>query len=111
MAARARLALVVLASALVAGAALNAAAHDAAALSRLDAGERDGARHVASFRFATSLDGSTRRDALSFAKDGGSDDAPSSSPPSPRDPEKPETHAKKERVRKEKCEPMKHPAE
>jgi len=98
MAARARLALVVLASALVAGAAL-------------DAGERDGARHVASFRFATSLDGSTRRDALSFAKDGGSDDAPSSSPPSPRDPEKPETHAKKERVHKKKCEPMKHPAE
>ena len=111
MAARARLALVVLASALVAGAALDAAAHDAAALSRLDAGERDGARHVASFRFATSLDGSTRRDALSFAKDGGSDDAPSSSPPSPRDPEKPETHAKKERVHKKKCEPMKHPAE
>ena len=116
MAARARLALVVLASALVAGAALNAAAHDAAALSRLDAGERDGARHVASFRFASSLEGSslegsTRRDALSFAKDGGSDDAPSSSPPSPRDSEKPKTHAKKERVHKKKCEPMKHPAE
>lgn len=111
MAARARLAVVVLASALVAGAALDAGAHDAAALSFLDAGERDGARHVASFRFASSLEGSTRRDALSFAKDGGTDDAPSSSPPSPRDPEKPEKHAKKKRVHKKKCAPMKHPAE
>ena len=41
MAARARLAVVVLASALVAGAALDAGAHDAAALSFLDAGKAD----------------------------------------------------------------------
>ena len=113
MGGRARLALVVLASALVAGAALETRALGAAELSRLGAEERDGARQVASFRFAVgaSLEGSTRRDARSFAEVGGSDDAPWSSPSSPREPEKPELRAKKHRTSKAKCNPLKHPAE
>ena len=113
MGGRARLALVVVASALVAGAALDSRAHDAATVSRLGAGERHGARHVASSRFAvgSSLEGSTRRDALSFAEDGGLDDAPSSSPPSSREPEKSEKPEKKKRAHKTKCNPMRHPAE